>query len=388
MPVDIKDFTKDWIQFLKNNQIVALQSDPKTGKLTYKKKVTSDLLTKFLKNRTDLDDDVIANAIRQATSKPGGGKQAFGNMAQQLAPKATNRGGKKSGEISDTPDAIRKRNARSQGGRAFSQMGKTLTTKPALQEEFIDKTTDMSEEDVEEVFALLQPHLAGTKSAPETGETAEVDPTEQLDQIKSIINRMSPAQRKEMWTALNDTTLTEATLEKSNIEDVFRAASKIKSVKFDTINQEWKKAGYPTDSEDIKKILKGLGYGSREIDKVFSSIFPDTADDPTPNRSKGIAIIMDHVKKAGLKDELIAFMQEKYGEELNKPPEPEDRGLVGKARDLFNKGLEKASGWFNNKLGEMTYPQIEQVFKAILLEERTGLKEQETRNLGRSRKSI
>lgn len=396
MQADTKDFIKEWIEFLKNNQIVALQSDPKTGKLVYKKKVTADILISFIKNRTELDDKVIANAIRQVTSKPGGGQQAFNTMQQQLAPKDQSKGGKQPGEVSDTPNAIAKRNARSPGGQAISRARKNLTAKPTLKEEFIDKPVEMSEQDVEEVFALLQPHMAkpetqtDTDTNTNTNNTPEVNPKEQLSQIKSIIDRMSPEQRQDMWSALNDTTLTEDTLEKSNIDDIFRAASRVKSVDLNTLKQAYKEAGRPTDSDKVIRILKRLGYGSYEIDRVFSSVFPDSDDtsyeDPGHNRSKGIDIIMDHVKKAGLKDELIAFMQEKYGDELNKSPKPKNRGLLGKAGDIWNSGLEKASGWINKKLGEMTYPQIEQVFKAIILEERTGLKEQEAKVLGRRRK--
>lgn len=54
--------TRNWIQYLKNNQIVALQSNPKTGALNYKRQPTVTDLTNFL--RKDFDEDQILDAIQ------------------------------------------------------------------------------------------------------------------------------------------------------------------------------------------------------------------------------------------------------------------------------------------------------------------------------------
>ena len=60
------NLTKDWIQYLKNNQIVAMQSDPKSGKLNYKRPVTTSDVVHFLQVKTDYDDSKINQAIETA----------------------------------------------------------------------------------------------------------------------------------------------------------------------------------------------------------------------------------------------------------------------------------------------------------------------------------
>lgn len=62
--------TKDWIQYLKNNQIVELQSNPKTGRLKYKRQPTVTDLTTYLGK--DYDEDAILDAIQQVKGKDAG----------------------------------------------------------------------------------------------------------------------------------------------------------------------------------------------------------------------------------------------------------------------------------------------------------------------------
>jgi len=54
---------KDWIQYLKNNQIVNLESDPTTGKLSYKRPVTTKDLRAFLNGTGNFDDAAVDKAI-------------------------------------------------------------------------------------------------------------------------------------------------------------------------------------------------------------------------------------------------------------------------------------------------------------------------------------
>ena len=366
-----KELTKAWIQFLKNNQVVATQSDPKTGKLSYKKKVTTDMLTKFLKTNTHLDDETINSAIESVISKKSG------NVPD--AQKA--HGGKKPGEISQTPNAIRKRNARAKPGDQMQ-----------LAEEFIDKPTEIDEKGVEEVFSLLQSKISDAEinTGTDTAPTAEVEPEEQLDKIKNIIKRMSPEQRKSLWQALSDTTLTEQALDKDDIRDVFIQASKPgfsrKRVDIKDLQQAWKDMGYTDDSEKIVRILKSFGYDDDARNKVFSTVFGsgesdrDSGESNSGSASKAIDIIMDHVNKSGLKKDLIAFMQKEYGEELSKEEEPEDRGWLGKAADLGKKIFGR----------KVTTEEVRQIFSAIVLEKRTMhkevIREYEYNSLGRNKK--
>lgn len=76
MPVSIKPLTRDWIQYLKNNKIVALQSDPTSGRLNYQRPTTSSDLIEFLLAKTDYSERDIKAAIRAVkggpSSEPGG----------------------------------------------------------------------------------------------------------------------------------------------------------------------------------------------------------------------------------------------------------------------------------------------------------------------------
>src|ERR1700679_2198321 len=64
---------RDWIQFLKNNQIVSMNSDTATGLLKYKKPVTAALVQQFLSTKSDFDPQQISDVIKQVSfgkSKP------------------------------------------------------------------------------------------------------------------------------------------------------------------------------------------------------------------------------------------------------------------------------------------------------------------------------
>ena len=72
----VKQLTKDWIQYLKNNQIAGMQSNPKTGRLDYKREPTvTDLVTYLSK---DYDEDAILDAIQTALTQPASGEEGEG----------------------------------------------------------------------------------------------------------------------------------------------------------------------------------------------------------------------------------------------------------------------------------------------------------------------
>lgn len=60
---------KKWIQYLKDNRVVAQQADPSSGKLKYQRDVTVDDLTAFLELRTDYSEEQINNAISMVLAK-------------------------------------------------------------------------------------------------------------------------------------------------------------------------------------------------------------------------------------------------------------------------------------------------------------------------------
>jgi hypothetical protein len=496
---DTKRLTRDWIQFLKSNQIVALNSDPTTGKLAYKKKVTADDLSRFLETKTDFDEETINNAIQTVLSKKGTprlpdktdepkpgkaptpnppapgtppksgepptpgtpqskkyntddatdvevksprpglpapqpkedpaktankqemmqltkgqgltrnddgtlgvtiddpedpsgntslnltyddnynivGKKKYRNVPDEDTPTTSHRqhtGGKLAGQQSQTRNAINKRNARTKPGDQMQ-----------LVEEFTDKPIELEEKDVEDVFALLYP-----TEAPEDKKQAD------LDKLKDLVKtKMSASQRKELWRALNESVLFEEYVDKDDVRELFKYATKLKGNKIDIedLRLAWKKAGYPSDTNDIAAILQRAGFGNNEIDRVFNEVlgeYKDEGDDEeyvddeedTPP-SPAIIKIAEYVKKNGIKDELVAFLQKEFGKELSEPEEPAPEPK----KSMFDRAKEFGKKMFSRKA---TTEEVRQIFTNILKEERTMLsariKEQEQRLLGRSRK--
>lgn len=241
------NLTRGWIQYLKNNQIVALQSDPKSGRLTYKKPVTASDVVHFLQVDTDYTDDQINQAIDQVVGRQSG-QRPNSNLASVQHPPgnsatpgptpnspgqktskyaATNQdaedvedvsarrrpelgagrkglpapaeqssrtGGKIKGQVSQTPNAIRKRQARA-------------NRKGSLNEDFVDNPGEkLSEKQVEAIFKIL----VGSSARPSPAEKdTSVDPqkvrVEELNKLKRFIrDTLSEQQRMSLWRALQD----------------------------------------------------------------------------------------------------------------------------------------------------------------------------------------
>lgn len=259
-----KQLTKEWIQYLKNNQIVSSQSDPKTGALKYKQPVTAETVKDFLLYISDYTEDEINAAIdsvstsqqrspttqpavsgtqqSQAVTTPGTQKPAepaqrkkysnddatdveprYGPRASLPAPRQatpshpTHTGGKKPGEISQTDDAKRKRDARAAdadkrkaGTGAFSQMANHLGKQKKVNEAFGENTPTaaFSEQDIEKVFTILsQPKPS--KNNKQEPSMPKINPqdvrTEELNKIKQLIrDTMTDQQRMALWRALVD----------------------------------------------------------------------------------------------------------------------------------------------------------------------------------------
>jgi hypothetical protein len=223
---------KDWIQFLKNKQIVAYQSDPSTGQLKYKRKVNVDDISQFLNVKTDFSEEQITVAIQQVLAKKGSPKDS---------------------KLSQTPDAIRKREQRAAasqknkaGSGAFGQMAQQLQkpdekgeepeerkprlpgsstqkrkfTYKRLREAFADKSgPELDEKDIEEIFGILSAQntdqgVAATSSqdAGTAKKKKEISPEENIakkqeDMVKIrelIRDTLTSGQRKALWRALND----------------------------------------------------------------------------------------------------------------------------------------------------------------------------------------
>ena len=218
--MDKKELLSGWISFLKNNQIVGTISDPKTGKLNYNKSVTANDISRYLKLTHKFSDATVDNAIATVLHNKPVQQQISNDTPQQKkfdttnatdakvkSPSATSAsGGKVAGQLSATPDAIRKRQSRlaatqqsQQGAAAFSKMSSQLG-KSSTNEAITDMPSiELSEQDVEHIFDLLLKHHTEQPAAP------KVDRTQLFNQIKrSIRDQLSPVQRAALWRALTN----------------------------------------------------------------------------------------------------------------------------------------------------------------------------------------
>lgn len=191
-PKPAKDLTKPWISYLKNNQIVELKSDPNTGALTYKRPVTTDDVRTFLSTNTEYDEVEIEAALAsvsgttagsnsddeapEASPRPSFGtpapapsavKHTIPNTSKPLPTASSNSNGaysqknnnyshtpaKRQRQLSNTPGAIAKRNARAKA-------------KGAVKEDFSDSNGDtLSEKEVEQIFKALTTPQKGAAGA-------------------------------------------------------------------------------------------------------------------------------------------------------------------------------------------------------------------------------
>ena len=159
---------------------------------------------------------------------------------------------------------------------------------------------------------------------------------------------------------------------------IFKGLQKDK-VSINDLQQAWKDQGFGDDERDIVLILKKFGYGQDEIKKVFQKVFgeqgqPDEDNDADKPAAAAIQKFADYAKKSGMVDDLKAFMQQEFGEELGL--DQPQQGMAGKAKNMFKK---------------MTTEEIRQVFTDIIQEQRTDrsklIREQEQSSLGRNSKS-
>lgn len=176
------------------------------------------------------------------------------------------------------------------------------------------------------------------------------------------------------------TKLTEAQLATGDVKAIFKAAEKYRDtshlaswdrykedISVADLQQAWKDAGYPDDTHDIESILRDKGFGRREIKKVFKNVLGDTADEGT---SPAVMKIVDIIKKEGVVDEVVAFLEKNFADEVN------PRGGV--------------AGMFDKIKKRFTTEDIRTIFTTIVNEERTEretlLKQHETQQFGRKRK--
>lgn len=396
---------KDWIQYLKNNQIAAMQSDTKTGKLKYRKPVTTYDLHNFLNTTGKYSSEQITNAIDTVVSK-----KLQNNIP---APNPT-----QSRQLSQTPDAIRKRQQRA----ALSQKSKTgnavignmvkqlqkpdntiekpIRQKPrftyrGINEDIGDaNTVELSEKDVEEIFSLLSAPAAPTLQAKPDDSIDKKQ--ESIKKIKKLVrDGMTPQQRKSLWRALTESNnISESEINRADVKAILQGASDLRSnpsflskmaglkkdkIDVNDLQKIWKDEGFPDDTRDIYAILKSQGFADKEINKVFSQVFDNEENDDEynePKASPAIQKIADYAKKIGITDDLIKFMKNEFSDELELS---NNTGLANKVWDAGKKLYKKAVA-----------EEIRQIFTAIIHEDRItrieNIKQIQQTHLGRTKK--
>lgn len=235
MAIDVKRLTKDWIQYLKNNRIAGTQSDPETGKLSYKRKVTTDDVAKFLEVKTEFDNQTITNAIHMVLSK-----KAMGAAPKKVQnnPSAQNPGtglstwhynevkpGEKQQQTQQAVDVGPTRLSHDKDSVSdidYREVPDDPRNKPKFKKRPIreaivdDEGYTLSEDEVEEIFNILasgelsreQPadNQPGDSNLPDQEEAPDPEKRiRDLNKLKSLIrDRMNDAQRKALWRALVD----------------------------------------------------------------------------------------------------------------------------------------------------------------------------------------
>jgi hypothetical protein len=194
MATDVKSLTKGWIEFLKNNQIVELKSDPETGSLKYRREVTSDDLARYLENTTDFGEDAISSAIHTVLTKKTVGKQP---------------------RIQNTPPPEKEPN-KQLGSNVPVAPKKKYNTDDATDVEYRDINeaikdfagSSLGEADVEAVFSILaapRPAAAPPAEKPVDQKAIEARKIEELNKIKRVIrDTMTDSQRQALWRILTD----------------------------------------------------------------------------------------------------------------------------------------------------------------------------------------
>jgi len=422
MAINLTTLTREWIQFLKNNQIVGMQSDPKSGKLNYKRKPNVQELIRFLDIKTDFDEEDVRAAVKTVLKSKGGSDQedpkalpgpgpgndvstwSHSETTPADAPDNAHR------EPLDSPAKAKKYSNDDAEDIDYRDPEQSPGEPPALthkrkprfkyragqdperlSEDFYDRQgVELEENDVKQIFRIL------LSPKPQAAEPAEPEPTddektakkqEETRKIKRIIrDSMNAGQRKALWRLLDEmTNLSESQISPADAKAVLSAAAELKNkptglgkvfkglrkdkIDVNDLQQAWKDAGFPDDTRDLHAILKNQGFGDNEINKVFSTVFGGEEDKPDqPMGTQAVQKIAEYAQRAGIVDELKSFMAQEFGEEL---------GIA----------QPKKRGWFGRKA---VTEEVREIFTKIVQEERTDrlqlIKQQEQTNLGRTRK--
>lgn len=327
---------KTWIQYLKNNQIVSLKSDPNSSQLKYRRPVTSEDVLKFLNSTSNFDEKTINSAIQavlNTKSKNNTSSSKEYSATQDNTPKLDNISdiGSKSvdpdqkslnhnkslishdpNSISDInyrevprdrlePLSLQHKNVKDKDAREprphFKLKTPATTDKKArvsykgIKEGFVDnRGNELNEKDIEDIFnTLLSQQSINNHSSEQSPpdrkqninkqqlspEEQQLKKEENLRKIKKVIrDTMTPAQRMSFWRALNDNNINEEQIHSSEIKAALQGAATLRN----NPGLLGKMPGLRKDKidiNDLQKAWKDAGYpdDTRDISAILSRQF-------------------------------------------------------------------------------------------------------------------
>lgn len=244
MAINLTSLTREWIQFLKNNQITSTQSNPKTGKLNYKRKPNVQELIRFFELNTDFEEEDVRKAIKTVVSSkagvepssstgagapalpgkspegdlstwqhtevtPGDKKQPLGRSIEPPAkPKKYSNDDAEDAEFRDVGDEKPRPGQPPALSHRRKPRFKYRGTGSGLKEDFYDRQgAELSEQDIKEIFRILLTPKSKSEEPPAEPASDEVRATkeENLRKVKRLIrDTLTGAQRKALWRMLNE----------------------------------------------------------------------------------------------------------------------------------------------------------------------------------------
>lgn len=388
--MDYNALIKEWILYLKSNKIASAQSDPKSGRLKYLRKVSVEDLTNFLDYKTDFNKKAIEKAIQSVLKNRPTSNLPATQQAQQNQKPGSNVPAPSTQPPVSQQQPKKKKFDTSNATDVEPRFGprRSLPAPSTLEEDIVDdQGPEIHEKEIEDIFKIL------TTAAPKTDDVnakkqklAKVRNTE-LKKLQDVItNTMSPEQRKQLWDELQGTPVAEDYVERDEAETILKYVANNSylrnKIDINDLRSAWAKAGYPEDTDEIKQILKKFGFDEPTIDNAISQVVgnddPDNADNTDSGVSEVIIKIAQYIKKAGLTNDIIKFMQQNFANDI-KDVEPK--------QNIFKRAVNYGKNLFKRKA---TTEDVKNIFAKILEEERKDLtyliQIDELSRLGRNKK--
>jgi hypothetical protein len=274
---------RQWIAYLKNNQIVEL-SPSANGKLTYIKQPTQEDLRLFLQ-RFFSDEDIekaLSNAKRSQTLRS-----------------------KKS-----VPESLKDTNPCWKGYHPVGTKikdGKTVpncvpTAEENIEEDFTDQQLPVDEKFVNSVFQSII-RIQNFNEKQKEAEIQEKKKNLALERLREIISGMTVTQRSQLLAALKNSKIAEYVSETSGTK-----------LDIQSLIRQWKNSNYPKSVNSLKFFLLKTGYSLKDIKNVIYSYFGKQPPEelPDPDNSPAIQRIVKISQDLGIIDQLIEILEKEY----------------------------------------------------------------------------